>query len=138
MTHFQTLGGEAKLRKILRDFYDRVFSDVMIGYLFASSDKEKLIELEYQFTARMLGADIDYAGRSMREAHSDHRILTGQFNRRYRLLELALEEHKVVESVKRVWLFHTQALRKAVVGAVPEDGGCDTPLPGQLQGVTEH
>ena len=138
MTHFQTLGGGEPLRAILRDFYDRVFADVMIGYLFAGSDKERLIELEFQFTARMLGEQVPYDGRAMRPAHSQHRILMGQFNRRYHLLDLVLRAHEVPESVRTAWLSHTRALRKAVVGGVPDDGGCDTPMEGVISGVTKH
>ena len=34
-----------ELRAVLADFYARVYGDVMIGFLFRSVDRERLIEL---------------------------------------------------------------------------------------------
>ena len=69
--------GEAKLRAVLADFYDRVFADVMIGFMFQGKDKQHLIDREYEMTAKMLGAQVAYAGRPMRTAHAAHTIFGG-------------------------------------------------------------
>ena len=59
--------GEAKLRAVLADFYDRVFADVMIGFMFAGKDRAHLVEREYELTAKLLGAPgIVYRGMPMR------------------------------------------------------------------------
>ena len=138
MTYFEQAGGEEAVRAILRDFYDRVFADVMIGYLFAQSDRERLVELEYQLTARHLGADVQYTGRSMAEAHGAHRILAGHFERRFRLLEVVLDEHGLPMEVRDEWLNHTRSLRRAVLGSSADHDGCDRPQPGSKGGVSEH
>ena len=57
MTLFDQIGA-AKLREVLTDFYDRVFGDVMIGFMFEGKDKARLIEKEYELVAALLGADI--------------------------------------------------------------------------------
>ena len=65
MSLFKQLGGAPRLRDILSDFYNRVFDDVMIGYMFIGQDKARLIQREVEFTARFLGAEMEYHGRSM-------------------------------------------------------------------------
>ncbi len=115
-TLFEMLGGEAPLRAILVDFYNVVFDDVMIGYLFAKQDKNRLIEREYEFTARSLGADVEYQGRGMRAAHAKHPIMRGHFNRRNVLLEQAMDRHQVPFEVKSAWMGHARALMRAIVG----------------------
>lgn len=115
MTLFDQIG-EAKLRAILADFYDRVFADPMIGFFFFGRDKARLIELEYQQTARLLGHRIEYEGRPMRTAHAPHRIMKGQFLRRNRLLELVLATHDVPTDVATAWMQHARALEPAITG----------------------
>jgi hemoglobin len=97
--------GEARLRAILVDFYDRVFADVMIGFMFAGADKSRLVELEYRLTARHLGADVLYdAGRSLRTAHEKHPIR---------------RDHDVPAEVRDAWMATAYALESVILG----DGG---------------
>lgn len=129
MTHFERLGGEQVLRVIIRDFYSRVFDDLMIGFMFKGRDRERLIELETQFTARALGAQSVYEGRGMRQAHAGVPILIGQFQRRYQILKETLEAHEVDPDVTQAWLGHTRALQRAVMAPDRRDLTCRAPLP---------
>ena len=72
MTLFEKIGGEDVLRRILGDFYTCVFADPMIGFFFRNQNQTRLVEMEYQLTAKMMGADVVYEGRSMRSAHGGH------------------------------------------------------------------
>ena len=138
MTNFEIIGGEETLRSIITDFYQRVFADPMIGYLFAASQMEELIDREVEFTARMMGAPLTYTGRTMRQAHAGHRILSGHFNRRHRLLEMVLEDHRVPTSVRDDWLSHMLSLRSAVLGTKVNDTRCDKPNESKNGGVEKH
>jgi len=107
--------GAAKLRAVVSDFYDRVFPDVMIGFMFQGKDKQHLIAREYEMTARFLGApDVPYRGRPMREAHAAHTIFGGHFERRMQILRETLADHAVDPDVQRVWLEHSLALRDQI------------------------
>jgi len=120
--------GEAKLRAVLADFYDRVFADVMIGFLFQGKDRAHLVEREYELTAKLLGAPgVTYRGLPMRTAHGKHTIFGGQFERRLQILKETLEDHGVDPEVRRVWIEHTLALRPQIT----HDRGseCETPPP---------
>ena len=115
VSQLEALGGLPALQAILTDFYDRVFDDLMIGFLFKGRDRARLIELEVQFTARALGAPVVYEGRGMRAAHAHVPILAGHFQRRLQLLTETLDAHGVPSEVKSAWLGHARALERAVV-----------------------
>ncbi len=110
---FDRIGAEA-LRAVIEDFYSRVFPDVMIGFLFEGKDRARLVEMEYQFTAQLLGADITYSGRPMREAHARSPIFGGHFERRLQLLRETLRDHAVDPEVQQAWIDHSLALRAQI------------------------
>jgi len=114
MSLFDQIGAE-KLRAVIADFYDRVFADVMIGYMFAGRDKQRLIDKEWELTARLLGGGQAYTGKGMREAHSALQIFTGQFDRRLQLLRNVLRDHRVDPEVAQAWIDHQLALRDDIV-----------------------
>jgi len=51
MTLFEQAGGSTKLTLVIRDFYDAVFADRMIGFFFKKANKARLIEKEYELIA---------------------------------------------------------------------------------------
>ncbi len=111
---FDQIGTEA-LRAVVSDFYDRLFPDVMIGFMFDGKNKQQLIQREFEFTAGFLGApNIPYTGRPIRTAHAQHTIFGGHFERRLQILRETLADHHVPEAVQKAWLDHTQALRSQV------------------------
>lgn len=119
--------GDAKLRAVVSDFYDRLFADLMIGFMFAGKDKQHLIDREVEFTAKFLGAaNITYAGRPLRTAHAAHTIFGGQFERRFQILKETMADHAVDPDVQRVWIEHTDALRSQVT----RDRGSECSTPG--------
>ncbi len=120
-TLYNKIGGEAKLREIIDIFIDRVFADRMIGFFFRGADKDRIKEMEFQLTAQFLGADMEYKGKSLQEAHAKHPIMGGQFMRRLQILKETLEEYEVSEEVRSAWLSHTEYLRPLIT----QDAGSD-------------
>lgn len=111
---YDQIGGD-RLRAVIEDFYERVFADVMIGFLFFGKDKQRLIDKEWEFTAAFLGApDVRYTGRPIRAAHAASPILGGHFDRRLQLLRDAMAAHAVAPAVQDAWIQHTLALRAQV------------------------
>ena len=104
------------MRAILRDFYDRLFTDLIVGFFFQGKDKAELVERQLQFTARSLGVDIEYRGQSMPKAHATlPPILPGHFDRRHKLLADVLEAHEVPDDIRKAWLDYDKSFRRAVV-----------------------
>ncbi len=110
---FDRIGGD-QLRAVIEDFYQHVFADVMIGFLFVGKDRARLIEKEWELAARMLGGNVAYTGRPMREAHARVPILGGHFDRRLQILRNVLAAHAVDAEVQATWLDHTQAMRAQI------------------------
>ena len=116
MSLFEQIGAEP-LRAVVTDFYDRVFADVMIGYMFEGKNKQRLIDKECELTARFLGGSAPYTGKSMRDAHAALQIFGGQFDRRLQILKNVLRDHRIDAEVAQAWIDHQVALRDHVVGA---------------------
>lgn len=116
MSLFDRIGADA-LRAVVVDFYDRVFRDVMIGYMFEGKDRQRLVDKECELTARFLGGAFAYTGKGMREAHAGLHIFGGHFDRRLQLLRNTLRDHAVDPEVAAAWIAHHESLRDAVVGA---------------------
>jgi len=116
-------GGIETLRTVVRDFYDRVFADLMIGFFFKHADKERLITHEVEVALAALGADVPYTGRPMRAVHAPHPIQGGHFMRRRKLLIDAMERHGLPDEVRAAWLAHTDALRPEITP--DKSGECD-------------
>jgi hemoglobin len=118
---YQRIGGD-ELRRVIAHFYERVFADPMIGFLFAGKNKERLIQKEWELVAGLLGGGVGYTGRSMAEAHARVPITAGHFDRRLVLLQETLEADRVDPDVRRRWLDHARSLR-AQLTSDPE-GSC--------------
>jgi hemoglobin len=112
--------GHAKLRTVITDFYARIFGDLMIGFLFEGKSRQHLIDREYEFTANLLGGDVKYTGRPMREAHAKSPIFGGHFERRLQILRETLRDHAVDPDVQEVWIDHMTLRDHAVDPDVQE------------------
>jgi truncated hemoglobin YjbI len=114
LAHFDALGGEVVLRPLIARFVDRMFDDIMIGYLFRAADRERVKAKEYEFAAQHLGAQVEYTGRPLTTAHRAHRITGGQFMRRLQILKETLTEFRAPASVSEHWVGHTLALQAQI------------------------
>ncbi len=114
MSYFDEIGGEPALRAVIDEFVDRVFADIMIGFLFARANRERIKRFEYEHAAEFLGAEVRYAGRHLAEAHKRHPIMGGHFGRRRQILKQTLERHGVPAHIREAWLAHQDALREQV------------------------
>lgn len=116
-TLLEELGGEFALRLIINDFVDRIFDDAMIGFMFRAASRERVKEMEFQFAAAHLGAAVKYQGQNIAAAHRKHPILASHFDRRLRVLEQVLHDHRCPPAVVEHWVRHTKNLRSSVVAA---------------------
>ncbi|RMD98295.1 MAG: group 1 truncated hemoglobin [Deltaproteobacteria bacterium] len=120
-THFELLGGEGPLHRIIDTFVDRMFDDIMIGFFFKGVDRDRLKAMEYAFSAAFLGAPVQYRGKPIEAAHARHPIMEGHFDRRLAILRETLIEAEVPEVIREAWLAHTEQLRPLVT----RNRGCE-------------
>ncbi len=122
---YALLGGE-RLREILTVFYQEVFADVMIGYLFAKQDQAKLIQREWEWTAKFLGAkDIEYQGEALGKVHQKHPIRYGHFHRRNQILLKVLRRMQVDPKIIDFWMDHQNRMINTILGKAQEDTHCN-------------
>lgn len=127
VSFYEQLGGEAGLGPLIDRFVDRVFDDIMIGYLFQNVDRARVKRMEFAFAARHLGADAPYPGKGMQEAHAPHRILAGHFERRLKILEEVLEEVGAPVAVREHWLELNRSLRAQITTDADCEAGSALP-----------
>ena len=112
---YRHVGGEDGLRKILRDFYQRMSQDILIGFFFSGKDLNSIAEMQKAFLMRAMGATPSYSGQPPAKAHDSLApILSGHFDRRLRILEQTLADHGVRAEDIRTWIAFEEAFRGAV------------------------
>lgn len=111
------IGGEAALRVLLKDFYDRLFDDLMIGFFFLPHDKQDLIDHQYNYICAHIGrrGHQKYSGRNMRLAHHHLPILGAHFDRRHVILKQTLQDHETPQHVYDAWINLDLSLRSFIV-----------------------
>jgi truncated hemoglobin YjbI len=117
MQPYEAIGGEERVRTVLRALYDQLFDDPIVGFLFEGKDKQRLVEGQLAFTCGFLGGPQRYEGRPLPEIHAHLPLLAGHFDRRHFLLAKTLEEQGVPEPVQAAWLRIDQSLRPSVLAA---------------------
>jgi len=111
---FHQIDAEKKIRQIVSDFYELVFSDVMIGHMFFGKDKNYLIDREVELASKLFGRDLPYSGKPLPSAHRHLNIRACQFDRRIVLLKKAFLKNNLDTSAIEVWLNHTESLRPQI------------------------
>lgn len=113
---FDQIGGREGLEAILTRFYNRVFDDAMIGFLFANTDKQRLIEHQADYLeANLFETETDYTGTPIRKAHRSLPLLPGHFDRRHEILRQTLGDQGVPEDLRDPWLEFEQSLRDLII-----------------------
>lgn len=125
MSDYERIGGEAVLRAIIDTFVERVFDDVMIGFIFKGKSRTRLCEMEFQLASEQLGGPHTYGGRDITQVHAPLPIMGGHFMRRRKILLDTLQEHGIPEDVIGRWLEHVDDLRDAVLGVGVQAEHCD-------------
>ena len=107
-----------RLEAVVQLLYDRLFDDILVGFLFAGRDKAALVEAQVEYVRARLGRDRHqhrYTGRPIRAAHLALPITSGMFDRRQQILRECLEACDVDPEVRRSWLALDEALRPLVL-----------------------
>lgn len=118
MKLYEDLGGLEKLKQIVDEFVDKLFDDFMVGYLFRKSDKIRVKEKEFELIASVLGSEIKYTGKSVKEVHRTLNIKSGEFERRKQILKEVLLKYNCPENVVKAIMEHTEKLRFTVIKKV--------------------
>lgn len=115
MTDLERIGGEATVERVITAFIDRVFDDMIIGFMFIGKDKQRIIRHEIEHALQHLGGKSSYLGRPIPAVHRPLPISHGHFRRRIALLKVVLQENEIPPPVIERWVQANQRLESAVV-----------------------
>ena len=116
------VGGVAAMRALLREFYERLRDDPLVGLHFAGRDLDRIVEGQLGFLRKAFGDVAEFSGRHPSVAHRALApILRGQFDRRLVILEQVLAEHGVAPDDRTRWIGVERSMRR-VIEAPPGTG----------------
>lgn len=76
---YERLGGEAKIRKIAETLFDKHSSNSTISARYIESDRDKLVQLVFEFLCSATGGPQAYTGRDMLTTHRGMNISEEEF-----------------------------------------------------------
>lgn len=113
---YLAIGQEAGLHKILRAFYKKMSTDILLNHFFFNRDLEAIIVHQKEFLMRAMGASPSYAGKTPAQAHSHlPPILEGHFDRRMLLLEQTLQEFSIPPHHAQMWISFEKKFKDFIV-----------------------
>lgn len=124
MTDFNLDREVPQLEQLVTEFYDALFDDVIIGFLFQPHDKRELVVSQMKWLRAHLGDRAGvWDGASIRAIHQHLPILSGMFDRRHQILVEVLDRWDVPDVVREEWLTLDASLRPLVLnlGAIERD-----------------
>ncbi|CAN5708102.1 hypothetical protein BH23GEM9_BH23GEM9_17370 [soil metagenome] len=96
-TAFENLGGFARVRLLVSDFYEKVLESERLRPYFAEVDMRRLIDHQTKFFAAMMGGPASFTDEQMKRAHSRLGIGDDDFDEIAELFRETLEDHGVQE-----------------------------------------
>jgi hemoglobin len=114
---FEQLGGFAKVRLIVSDFYDRVLDSDSLAPYFDGIDMRRLIDHQTKFISSILGGPASFSDEHLERAHRQLRIQPEDFDEVGLLLEDTLEDAGVDRATIDRVLGQVVAVRHRIVHA---------------------
>jgi hemoglobin len=119
-TLYERLGGFARVRLIVSDFYQRVLESEQLRPAFADTDMRRQIDHQTQFVSALLGGPASFSDERLARAHARLGITDAAFDEIRLLLVEALEDAGVgAGDVARV-AAQLDTLRPRIVSAAIE------------------
>jgi hemoglobin len=119
-TLFDSLGGFARVRLIVSDFYDKVLESERLAPYFAGVDMRRLVDHQTKFIAAVMGGPAAFTDEQMSRAHKRLGITSGDFDEMAALFRETLEDFGVgAADVERLHA-HVLSMRHHVVASEPE------------------
>lgn len=126
-TLYDRLGGVDAITAVVRDFEDRAAKDDRINQKFARTDLARLTKEFVDQVCEATGGPCNYAGRSMKEAHSSMGVTKGEFDAFIEDLVATLDTFKVGKAEQNEILSFLRSFQGEIVEQNSSQVG--TPLP---------
>jgi hemoglobin len=81
VSFYEKIGGKKVVHEVVEQFYGRLVADPIVAHYFVGMDLPQLKRHQVLFLSQALGGPLEYAGRSMAEAHAGLGITEEEFAR---------------------------------------------------------
>ena len=108
-----------RLRRILEDFYRRVYADTRLSPFFAHTTIEWAIDHQYAFLGEIFSGEKMYFGDRPRNAHHWMVIDDELFDYREAMMERCLRDHGLSDPQVEAWRRVEESFRSHIVKATP-------------------
>jgi hemoglobin len=120
---FERLGGFARVRLIVSDFYDKVLESERLRVHFQGVDMHRLVDHQTKFVSAVMGGPASYTDEMLARAHARLEIRPEEFAEMADLFRETLEDFGVPpEDVERLSA-HVASVRDAIVAPAAAPGG---------------
>lgn len=116
---WQALGGDKGLRRVIDEFYVRVFADDQLAPFFAGVRREFAADKQFSFLRSILTGERNYFGNHPRNAHFWMVISDDLFDYREDLMERCLLEHGLSKDLAGRVRSIDEIFRRAIVKDEP-------------------
>jgi hemoglobin len=97
-TLFEQLGGFAKIRLIVSDFYDRALDSPTLAPYFSGIDMRRLVDHQTKFVASVTGGPASYSDEHIGRAHAHLHVRAVDFDEMAIVLRETLEDNGVADA----------------------------------------
>jgi hemoglobin len=112
---FEELGGFARVRLIVSDFYDKVLASERLNRFFRDIDVPRLIDHQTKFISAIMGGPASYSDEHISRAHGRLGISADDFDEMAALFRETLEDFGLTpEQIERL-AAHMHSMREHVV-----------------------
>jgi hemoglobin len=124
---YERLGGVEAITAVVRDFEERAAKDDRIKQKFARTNLERLTKEFVDQVCQATGGPCTYAGRSMKEAHTNMGVTKGEFEAFMHDLVATMDRFKIGKADQDEIRSFMNAFEEAIVEVDSSEVG--TPLP---------
>lgn len=119
-TLFEQLGGFAKIRLIVSDFYDRALDSPTLSPYFAGVDVRRLIDHQTKFVASITGGPVSFTEEHIGRVHAHLRVRGVDFDEMAVVLQETLEDNGVDDAAVARIIAQVARMRGRIVLDTPE------------------
>jgi hemoglobin len=119
-TIFERMGGFARVRLIVSDFYDKVLDSDRLARYFVDVDMRRLIDHQTKFISAVMGGPAAFSDEQLTRAHARLGITTDDFDEMAGYFHETLEDHGVESRELERLHAHLLSMREHVVARRPE------------------
>jgi hemoglobin len=119
-TIFERMGGFARVRLIVSDFYDKVLESDRLARYFVDVDMRRLIDHQTKFISAVMGGPAAFSDEQLARAHLRLGITPADFDEMAGYFHETLEDHGVDATELERLQAHLLSMREHVVARRPE------------------